>query len=172
MRQSIALAATLALTLGVACDQSKKEAAPAASASAPSPAALEAELQAEYSKLSPRKREESAATACYVGAKCKGVEAKALMAAAADPAEREKLATRAREAYARQFEGKLLDDGKKPDSLRLADGKDRILVVKGKLCNRFFLENFMASEEAKVAKVLGFERLECESRGLKAGVDL
>ncbi|MCA9598458.1 MAG: hypothetical protein KC776_34330 [Myxococcales bacterium] len=145
-----------------ACDKKEPSPTPAASAAAP-------DLGAKYAAMTPDQRVRAARSACLVGDDCDPKTAEALLGAAKDAKERESLAGAARPAFASQYQRALDAKGKKADAV-VADGDK--LVVKGSACTRFLLENFLGGAEHGSAKALGFRRIECDSKALKAGADL
>ena len=130
-----------------------------------------AALASNYASMSPTERVQAALNGCYVGKNCEPAGLDALLAAAADEAEREALRSTARASFARQYQASLIDEGRKPESVTTTDG-GRTLSVKGELCSRFLLENFAGGKAGKVARRIGFWRFECASRAMNAGVDL
>ncbi len=154
----------LLVCLGIVAGCDKKNPAPAPAASAAAP-----DLNAKYKSMSPEERLRQARIACYVGPDCDPKAAAALMSAAANDKERDALAAAARPAFAAQYERQLEAKGKKADAVTV-DGEK--LVVKGSACTRFLLENFLGGPEHGAAKALGLERIECDSKAIKAGADL
>jgi hypothetical protein len=155
------LTAALCLTLG--CSRAER--------AAPEQSARSDELAAKYSASTPTERIQAALEICYVGRDCDGAQAQALLASGATPAEREALQATARSAFIRQYTAFLRDQGKQPDSV-ISDGPDqRTIRLSGEPCSRFLLENFGAAS-GKTARLLGFKRFECESKALRAGIDL
>jgi len=129
------------------------------------------ELSARYSTLGTSERVQAAMKLCYVGPSCDETEVIALLDAAASDAEREALRATGRTALARQYEGVLTSEGKKPDSVSTTN-EGRTLLVTGEICTRFLIENFAGSVKGKSAKLVGFRRFECSSKAMRAGVDL
>lgn len=130
------------------------------------------EFLARYSAMTPAERIQAAMRICFVGRDCDGAEARALLEAAVMPAEREALKATARSSFLRQYTTFLTEQGKKPDAVSGGTDEDRTLRVTGDACTRFLLENFAGGPPGKTAKLIGFTRFECESKALKAGVDL
>ena len=165
---SCALVFTLAMTFGCKnTDSAQLGASPASTASA----GRKDELFSQYSALAASERIQVAMKICYVGRDCEDTEARALLEAAATPAEREALKATARSSFLRQYAAFLSEQGKRPDRLTGGEGEDRTLRMTGEACSRFLLENF-GGGPGKIAKLIGFDRFECESKALKAGIDL
>jgi hypothetical protein len=130
------------------------------------------ELVAEHGARSPPERIQAAMSICYVGEECDGLEAEALLDAAASDTERDALRATARSALARQYRAALEAQGKKPENVKTSGDSNNVLSVTGDVCTRFLLENFASGTAGKTAKLVGFRRFECESKSLSAGVDL
>jgi len=161
-----ALVVLLALAFG--CKNADRPGTgPGSSASA----GREDEFFAKYSAMTATERIQAAMKVCYVGRECDGSEARALLQAAATAEEREALKATARSSFLRQYTAFLTAQGKRPDSLTGGDDADRTLRLTGEACSRFLLENF-GGGPGKTAKLIGFARFECESKALKAGIDL
>ena len=129
------------------------------------------ELLAKYSAMTATERIQAAMKICYVGRDCDGTEAIGLLGAAATPPEREALKATMRSTFLRQYTAFLTEQGKRPDSVSGGGDAERTLQVSGDVCSRFLLENF-AGGPGKTAKLVGFTRFECESKALRAGIDL
>lgn len=137
-----------------------------------SSSARQEEFLAKYSAMTPAERIQTAMSICFVGRDCDGAEARALLEAAATPAEREALKATARSSFSRQYADFLSQHGKRADSVTGGKDEDRTLRVTGDACSRFLLEDFSGGAPGKTAKLIGFSRFECESKALRAGVDL
>jgi hypothetical protein len=168
---ALLLTALLVLPLG-ACKKKPAprpgpgaEGGPATAASAELP-----ELIKKYKAMSAAERTEAAKSGCYVSSQCKALETKALFAAASGT-EKASLKAAARPVFARQYEKELVDKGKKPDSVVASGDDGTTLEVKGPPCNRFLLSNFM-NDFGDRARTLGFKRVACENKALKAKIDL
>ena len=170
MRSSIVLPLFVSLLLPLAA--CKKKPLPKPLAHGPG-AAASAELPGlvkKYSAMSAAGRLAAAKSGCYVSQKCDALEAQALFQAAPG-AEKTALQAAARPVFAQQYEKELVAKGKKPDSVTTT-GKDGTTIdVKGQPCNRFLLSNFM-NDFGKRARMLGFKRMACESKALKAKINL
>jgi hypothetical protein len=129
------------------------------------------EFFAKYSAMTAAERIQAAMKVCYVGRDCDGSEARALLEATVTTEEREALKATARSTFMRQYTAFLAEQGKKPDSMTGGEDTDRTLRMIGDACSRFLLENF-GGGPGKTAKLIGFTRFECESKALKAGIDL
>lgn len=116
-------------------------------------------------------RIQAALGVCYVGDGCNAAETEALLSTASSDAEREALRSTARGTFTRQYEAMLVAQGKKPEAVTTRD-EGRVVFVKGDLCNRFLLDNFVNGNVGKVARAVGIKRLECSSKAMNAGVDL
>jgi hypothetical protein len=138
---------------------------------APASAARQDEFLAKYSAMTAAERIQAAMKVCYVGRDCDGSEARALVEAAATPVEREALKATARSTFVRQYTAFLSEQGKRPDGMTGGDDADRTLRMTGDACSRFLLENF-GGGPGRIAKLIGFSRFECESKAIKAGIDL
>jgi hypothetical protein len=161
-------ALVLAVLAGPACKSSDQ---PGAAPGAAPSAARQDEFFARYSAMSAAERVQAAMKICYVGRACDGTEARAVLEAAVTPEEREALKATARSSFLRQYTAFLTEQGKRPDSLTAGEDADRTLRMTGEACSRFLLENF-GGGPGKTAKLIGFARFECESKALKAGIDL
>lgn len=153
----------LVLLLALSCSRSER--------AQPGATEKKDELGAKYSAATPAERIQAALAICYVGRDCDGTEAQALLASASTPAEREALQATARSAFVRQYTATLEQQGKKPDRVSSEGPDNRVIKLSGDPCSRFLLENFGAVS-GKTAKLLGFNRFECENKALRAGVDL
>jgi hypothetical protein len=127
-------------------------------------------LTAEYKALKPPARLDAARTACYVGPDCAGHEATALLDAADSDSERDTLRTAARTGLVGQLQTRLAAKAKKPVSVVPTGVANMTLFVRG-ICNRFVIEDFVAGQEKKQAKALGFARIECSEAALTAAAD-
>jgi hypothetical protein len=144
---------------------------PGASAGTQASAGRQDEFFAKYSAMTATERIQAAMKICYVGRDCDGTEARALVEAAATPTEREALKATARSSFVRQYTALLTEQGKRPDGMTGGEDSNRTLRMTGDACSRFLLENF-GSGPGKIAKLIGFSRFECESKALRAGIDL
>jgi hypothetical protein len=159
-----------ALAAALGC-KNTDPAQPGASPASTGSAGRKDELFAKFSAMAPSERIQAAMKICYVGRECEDTEARALLEAAATPEEREALKATARSSFLRQYAAFLSEQGKRPDRLTGGEGEDRTLRMTGEACSRFLLENF-GGRPGKTAKLIGFYRFECESKALKAGIDL
>ena len=130
------------------------------------------ELTATYRSRGLAERMKAAADGCYVGDSCQRVHHEALLAGADDDSEREALRATARPVFARQYQDALRQKRQQVERVRAVGPGRLTLRVEGPLCSRFFLENFTGRPEGSVARALGFSRVECESRAVRAGLDL
>ncbi len=129
-------------------------------------------LTATYRSRGLAERMKAAADGCYVGGSCQSIHHQALLAGADDESEREALRATARPVFARQYHDELRRRRHQAEQVRAVGSSRRTLRVKGPLCSRFFLANFAGRPEARVARTLGFTRVECESQAVRAGLDL
>jgi hypothetical protein len=169
---SFARRSLLAVTLLPAPGCKGADQNPTGPSAEPSAGALHDELTSRYSAMTAAERIQAAMKVCYVGRDCDGSEAKALLEAAATPSEREALKATARSTFLRQYAAFLRDQGKKLDSVSSKGDADRTIRLDGDACSRFLLENFGSGAPGKTAKLIGFTRFECESKALRAGIDL
>jgi hypothetical protein len=158
-----------ALTAGLGCKNTERSSPGAPPES--SGTRRHDELFAQYSAMTAAERIQVAMKICYVGRDCDGAEATGLLGAAATPAEREALKATMRSTFLREYAAFLTEQGKRPDSVKSGGDAERTLQVSGDVCSRFLLEDF-AGGPGKTAKLVGFTRFECESKALRAGVDL
>lgn len=170
MRCSFALPFALALLVPLAACKKKPLPKPLPAGAGAAASARLPGLVKKYQGMSAADRLQAARHGCYVSKKCDPADARALFEAASGT-EKSALQAAARPVFAQQYEKELVAKGKKPDSVA-ATGKDgTTLEVKGPPCNRFLLSNFM-NDFGKRARMIGFKRVACESKALKAKMNL
>jgi hypothetical protein len=161
----------LSILLGTSCqDRKPQEVTPAPSQGAASGAL--AELTRQYRTASLAGRMQAAADATYVGKNSDPIRCEALLAAADDESERAALAATGRPVFARQYQQALIADRQQVDGVSAVGKQGATLGIKGAVCSRFFLENLAGRPEGRMARLLGFERLECSSQAVQVSLTL
>ncbi len=165
-RYSWMIAAALLAVLGGACDKPKPLPSEGESEAADPTARTKA-----YASMSAKDRAQAAAKLALAGEGADPNEVEALLRAAPNEAERAALEQGSRPRFATEY-AKVLAQKLKPGQVSASGTKGTTLLIKSEHCNKFLLENFAGAPEARTAKLIGFERIACESKGLKLAAEL